>query len=45
MFPTFELFGKTFGSYGLCAIVGLLVCGFVACLLARRYKVVYEDII
>jgi len=45
MFPYFEIFGKTIGSYGLCAIVGLLVCGLVACLLARRYKIAYEDII
>lgn len=45
MFPTFEVLGRTVGSYGLCAIVGLLVCGVVACLLARRYKIAYEDII
>lgn len=45
MFPYFEIFGKTIGSYGLCAIVGLLLCGLVACLLARRYQVAYEDII
>ena len=45
MFPSFEVFGKTIGSYGLCAIVGLLVCGVVACLLAKRYKIAYEDII
>ena len=45
MFPSFEVLGRTVGSYGLCTIVGLLVCGLVACLLARRYKIVYEDII
>lgn len=45
MFPYFEIFGKTIGSYGLCAIVGLLLCGVVGCLLARRYQVAYEDII
>lgn len=45
MFPYFEIFGKTIGSYGLCAIVGLLLCGVVGCLLARRYRVAYEDII
>lgn len=45
MFPSFEVFGRTVGSYGLCAIVGLLVCGVVACLLARRYKIAYEDIV
>lgn len=45
MFPYFEVLGKTIGSYGLCAIVGLLVCGVVASLLARRYRIAYEDII
>lgn len=45
MFPSFEVLGRTVGSYGLCAIAGLLVCGLVACLLARRYKIAYEDII
>lgn len=45
MFPYFEVLGKTIGSYGLCAIAGLLVCGVLGCLLARRYKIAYEDII
>ncbi len=45
MFPYFELLGKTIGSYGFCAMVGLLVCGVVGCLLARRFQIAYEDII
>ena len=45
MFPYFELLGKTIGSYGFCAMVGLLVCGTVGCLLARRFQIAYEDII
>lgn len=45
MFPYFEIFGKTIGSYGFCAMVGLLVCGAVGCLLARRFQIAYEDII
>lgn len=45
MFPYFEVLGKTIGSYGLCAVVGLVVCGIVASLLARRYKIIYEDIV
>lgn len=45
MFPYFEIFGKTIGSYGGLAVLGLLVCGVVASVLARRYKVAYEDII
>lgn len=45
MFPYFEVFGRTIGSYAVCAAVGLLLCGFVAAFLAKRYKVAYEDII
>lgn len=45
MFPYFEVFGRIIGSYGLCAIVGLLVCGIVASALAGRYQIAYEDII
>lgn len=45
MFPYFEILGKTIGSYGFCAMVGLLVCGTLGCLLARRFKIAYEDII
>ncbi len=45
MFPYFEFLGRPVGTYGLCAIVGLLLCGAVGCYLARRYKVAYEDVI
>ena len=45
MFPYFEVLGRPVGTYGLCAIVGLLLCGVVACYLARRYKVAYEDVV
>lgn len=45
MFPYFQVFGKTIGSYALCAIAGLLICGVVASMLARRYQLAYEDII
>ena len=31
MFPTFELFGKTFGTYTLLALAGILVAGVYAC--------------
>ncbi len=45
MFPYFQIFGKTIGSYGLCAIIGLILCGVVASVLARRYQIAYEDVI
>lgn len=45
MFPYVEVFGKMIGSYAICAMVGFLVCGIVACSLARCYKIAYEDII
>lgn len=45
MFPYFEVFGRQVGSYSICAIVGLLLCGVVACKLATHFKVAYEDVI
>lgn len=45
MFPYFEVLGKQIGTYSICAIVGLLLCGFLACKLAMRFKIAYEDII
>lgn len=45
MFPYFQIFGKTIGTYGICAVVGLLCCGWLACILAKRFAVAYEDVI
>ena len=45
MFPYFEVFGRQVGTYSICAIIGLLLCGVVACRLAMRFKVAYEDVI
>ena len=45
MFPYFEVFGRQIGSYSIFAIVGLLLCGVLACRLAKRFKIAYEDII
>ena len=45
MFPYFHMFGKNIGTYGLCAVLGLVCCGWVACLLAKRLAVGYEDVI
>ncbi len=45
MFPYFEFFGRTVGSYGLCAVAGLLVCGFVCTALGKPHKIFCEDVI
>ena len=43
MFPTFELFGRTVGLYGLCAAVGFLALLLCVALLARRRGLVPEE--
>ena len=45
MFPFFHVFGKAIGTYGVCAVLGLICCGGLACLLARRLAVCYEDVL
>lgn len=45
MFPTFELFGREFGTYGICVAVGLVLCGFVGTMLARKFGIIFEDFI
>lgn len=45
MFPEFSVFNRTIGTYGLIAIIGLLVCGAVACKLGKKYNICIEDII
>lgn len=45
MLPTFELFGREFSMYTVCAVLGLCVCGAVATLLGKKYKLAVEDIV
>ncbi len=45
MWPYFELFGKTIGMYGLCAILGLLACGFLCFYLGKQHHLFLEDIV
>ena len=45
MLPSFELFGREFSMYTICAIFGLCVCGLVATLLGKKYKLAVEDIV
>lgn len=45
MYPVIEIFGRQIGSYAVCSFLGLLVCGFVAWLLGKKYKIEIEPII
>lgn len=45
MYPYFEIFGKQIGLYGLCAVLGLLVCGAVAFYLGKKKNIIFEDIL
>lgn len=45
MFPYFEIFGRVIGSYAVCAVAGMLVCGLVGTLLGRKYKITMEEVI
>ena len=45
MFPAFYIFGKQIGMYGVCAVLGFLVSGFVGSKLARRRGISTEDLI
>lgn len=45
MYPFFEIAGKAVGTYGLCAVLGFLVCGAVAWRLGKRVKIIFDDII
>ena len=45
MFPAFYIFGKQIGMYGVCAVIGFLISGFVGSKLARRRGISTEDLI
>ena len=45
MFPYFEVLGRQIGTYSICAIVGLFLCTFLGCKLAKRFEIAYEDVI
>lgn len=45
MFPYFEVLGRQIGTYGICAIVGLFLCTFLGCHLAKRFQIPYEDVV
>ncbi len=45
MFPYFELLGKTVGMYAVCAMLGLLLCGFLCAALGKHHGICLEDIV
>lgn len=45
MFPYFEILGRVVGSYAVCSVAGMLICGWVAVWLGRRYGIAMEEIL
>ena len=45
MLPTFTLFGKTFGMFGIMAMAGMLTAGFVLCYRIKKAGYDYNDTI
>ena len=45
MFPAFTIFGKTIGTYAICAVVGLVVCGFVLSAIGKKKGISWMDIL
>ena len=45
MFPEFEFFGRTIGTYGICSILGLAACVIVLTFTAKKYKYTFDDVI
>lgn len=45
MFPYINVLGRNIGTYSICSVAGLVISGFAAARLARRYGYSAEDII
>lgn len=45
MYPTIIIFGRVIGTYALCAIIGLIVCGAVAKKIEKPSGISFEDVI
>lgn len=45
MFPSFQIFGREIGVYGICVVVGMLAAGFVGTKLAKKRGIIFEDFI
>lgn len=44
MLPTFEVFGRTVGTYGLCSVIGLFIGAVVMYNLVKKYNIIAQDI-
>lgn len=45
MYPIFNIFDRTVGSYAVCAVTGFIVCGILAWRLGKRIDLAFEDIL
>lgn len=45
MFPTFQIFGKEIGMYGVMTVIGILICGLVGSRLIKRFGIDFCDMI
>ena len=39
MYPTFNFFGREIGTYAICSIIGLFLCGLVSVTLSKKYRI------
>ena len=44
MFPTFEVFGRTFGMYGIMTVIGAAFCVLVGMFLRKKFNIMWEDL-
>ena len=45
MYPLIHLFGRTIGTYSLCALAGMLAGAFAVCRLAERRGWMWQDLL
>ena len=45
MFPSFQIFGREIGVYGICVVAGMLAAGFVGTKLSKKRGIIFEDFI
>ena len=43
MFPSFEIFGRTIGMYGITTVIGAAICVIVGLKLIKKFKIMWED--
>lgn len=45
MYPFFDIFGRTVGSYAVCCFIGIFISVAVATRLGKNFKITFEDMI